>query len=207
MSIYLDDITRSNIRSGTTREFLTSYEWDFRFTKVPSDLNSAVFKQNFRLRAKSVIPPEEPVNQPAVITIRGHQFSQPGMTFHNGQASFIIQDFADVGIQKPLIQLNYDICDPETKAMNKNPKDYLFNFVIVRLDPTRKLVKVWKCKDCVLQFANVVEDMDESKNPIGQTSVSFSIDEYTLEFPDISTAITTYNMTHYDKYSTKSLEI
>ena len=187
MASKMTDIVRDNIKSSTTAEFLTSFEWDFEFTRMPDMFGSdGSWKNNygklFRLRTNSVVTPEEPVNQPISIEIRGQRFSQPGKVEHSGQFSFALQDFADVALQKPLMQLQYETCNPLTKQMGRHPSQYFFDCKIYQCNSARQPVKVWICKDCLLVACAVTDEMNGEKTPVGQLQVTFTTDIYTVEY-------------------------
>ena len=190
MADFMDVMKRSNIRnSTTTAEIITSYEWDFQFTKVPGlwgnvgDAAVSKFLDLYRCRTDSVAVPEEPQQTPVVVGIRGHQFSQPGLSANYGQFSFVLQDFADTGIQKNLLQLQYAMSMPETKEMKSNSNDFFFDCNFYQLNSERQLIKKWVCKDCLLLLANVTDTMNSTKSAVGQISVAFSTDFYTIEYP------------------------
>lgn len=188
---FMDVMKRSRIRNTeTTAEIITSYEWDFRFTKVPGlwggdnpSESTRKYMELFRCRTDSVTTPEEPVNQPVSVMIRGHQFSQPGMSNNFGTFGFILQDFADTGIQKDLMALQYAMSLPNTKGMKDAANRFFFDGELYQLNPERKLIKKWVVKDCLLIQAQVQDAMNSSKAAVGQTNVSFSTDFYTIEYP------------------------
>ena len=182
---FMDQVKRSSIRQGNTKELLTSFEWDFKFTSVPSILNT--FKDNelnglMRGRTLSVQPPEDPQNNIISVMIHGHRFQQVGDVPAYGQFVITVQDFADLTVQQLFTKLIYSTSDPKTKAIKGNPNDYLFNMNIYRLDPEWNAVKVWVCQDCLVQMADSNEQMTGDKQPVGSTTISISVDQYTVEF-------------------------
>ena len=190
----MTDLTRSNIKGAYTKEFLTSFEWDFKFDRFP-DLfgsESGTLADTIRLRCTNVQTPEEPVNNPVSIEIRGQRYSQPGLVNHYGSFAFVIQDFADTAVQKPFMSLIYEMCDPFTKAMARSPKSYMFDCRIFQLNSTREVVKVWVCKDCQIVSAAVTDDMSGDKTPVGQVSLTFTTDFYTVEYATGSEDKSTY---------------
>lgn len=202
----MNEITRSNIRGKTTSEFITSYEWDFEFDKVPYIIGSNSLK-NLRLRCSQVNTPEEPVSPNMSVNIRGHVFSQIGLVMHAGTFTIVSQDFSDTSVQQPLMKLMYAICDPTTKATIGSPRDFFFDCRIYQLNAKREIIKVWVCKDCLLQSVQIADDMTSEKNIIGQTNVMFSTDCFTVEYPvkaaESATDPTYYLVNGADKKSLK----
>ena len=201
MSMMTDVAVRSQIRNRATQEFLTSYEWDFEFVNPPSILGSD-FQKNLRLRCTEVATPEEPQSPNMSVNIRGHIFSQVGMIMHNGAFVLTVQDFSDMALQKPIMEMLYAICDPITKAVNGSVNDYRFNFKLYQMNAEREIVKVWKCKDCLLQAINVNDSMTSDKSIIGQMTLNISTDCFTVEYPTAATSLTT-DPTYYDGKSAK----
>ena len=211
---FMDVMKRSKIRVvDTTSELITSYEWDFRFTKIPQvwangELSNETVKRYmelFRCRTNSVVVPEEPQQTPVSVMIRGHQFSQPGMSNNFGQFSFVLQDFADTGIQKELIALQYAMSLPNSKGMKAPANKFFFNCELFQLDSERRMIKKWICTDCLLILANVVDTMDSSKTAVGQTSVAFSTDFYTIEYPTAPTDVIGSQTYYYSTNSASSI--
>ena len=139
----LEELKRSDIRTSNTSPFLTTFEWEFEFTKLPDVINGSKDELNNLMmkRVTSITVPQDPVNTPIAVNIRGHQFSQPGLTPNNGVFAMNFQDFGDQAIQKVFTQLLYAMSDPLTRRMvGGNPNAYKFDCNIYRLDAnmTRK---------------------------------------------------------------------
>lgn len=187
MAELMDAINRTKIRSANTAPLLSSFEWAFEFTTLPGYGDTASLNQMndlFMGRATSVTVPADPSDSPMSVVIHGHVFSQVGLTAHNGSFSVSFQDFADLKIQKYFSKLRYSATDPLTKATNGSPNNYFFNCKIYRLDPTRKIVKVWKCVDCLCITCDADDSMTADKSVVGGCTVGFTCDMFTTEFLD-----------------------
>lgn len=187
MAELMDAIKRNSIRSASTAPLLSSFEWAFEFNTLPGYSEGTSLEQMNKLflgRATSVTVPADPSDAPMSVVIHGHVFSQVGLTPHNGSFSISFQDFADLKIQKYFSKLRYSATDPITKATNGSPNNYFFNCTIYRLDPTRKIVKVWKCVDCLCITCDADDSMTSDKSPIGGCTVGFTCDLFTTEFLD-----------------------
>lgn len=183
----LEDLKRSDIRTSNTSPFLTTFEWEFEFTKLPDVINGSKDELNNLMmkRVTSITVPQDPVNTPIAVNIRGHQFSQPGLTPNNGVFAMNFQDFGDQAIQKVFTQLLYAMSDPLTRRMvGGNPNAYKFDCNIYRLDANMTRKKAWICKDCLLGTSDTGEDMNSDKSPVGQGVVSFVADLVTVEYFD-----------------------
>ena len=179
------EIQRSTIRTDNTAPFLTTFEWEFEFTKVPSVISSSITSLNDLLmrRVTSVTVPQDPVNNPIAVNIRGHQFSQPGLTPNSGVFALTFQDFGDQAIQKVFTQLLYAMSDPKTRQMvGGNPNAFKFDCKIYRLDASLKRKKAWVCKECLLGSCDTGEEMNSDKSPVGQGVISFVSDITTIEY-------------------------
>ena len=205
---FMDNVKRSTIRTGTTSEFFTSFEWDYKFIGEPKVLENTNIEWNdfqniMRARTISVTPPEDPIPQNMTVNIRGHRFQQVGDVPAYGQAGIQVQDFSDARVMQVLHKLIYSQADPVTKATDYIPRQYLFDMEFYRLDPTRKVVKVWRCKDCLIQGVDVSDDMTSDKHPVGVINIVISIDLYTIEYVELpSTAL---GASYYGFASNKSL--
>lgn len=182
-------IDRNKIRNVNTAPMLSSFEWAFEFKTLPgigSGESSSLNQMNELLmgRATAVTVPADPSDAPMSVIIHGHVFSQVGLTPHNGSFSISFQDFADLRIQKYFTKLRYTATDPVTKATVGQPNNYFFDCVIYRLDPTRKIVKAWKCIDCLCITCDADDSMTSDKSPVGGCTVGFSCDLFTTEFLD-----------------------
>lgn len=187
MAFKFEDLKRQEIRTSNTAPFLTTFEWEFEFTKVPSVIESSKEDLNKLLmkRVTSVTVPQDPINNPIAVNIRGHQFSQPGLTPNNGVFAMTFQDFGDQAIQKVFTQLLYAMSDPLTRQMvGGNPNAYKFDCTIYRLDANLIRRKAWVCKDCLLGTSDTGEDMNSDKSPVGQGVISFTVDLFTVEYCD-----------------------
>lgn len=187
MAFQFKDLKRQEIRTSNTAPFLTTFEWEFEFTKVPSIISSSKEDLNKLLmkRVTSVTVPQDPINNPIAVNIRGHQFSQPGLTPNNGVFAMTFQDFGDQAIQKVFTQLLYAMSDPLTRQMvGGNPNAYKFDCNIYRLDANLTRRKAWVCKDCLLGTSDTGEDMNSDKSPVGQGVISFTVDLFTVEYFD-----------------------
>ena len=176
-----------SIRTDNTAPFLTTFEWEFVFTKVPSVISDSIETLNELLmkRVTSVTVPQDPVNNPIAVNIRGHQFSQPGLTPNSGVFALTFQDFGDQAIQKVFSQLLYAMSDPKTRQMvGGNPNAFKFDCKIYRLDANMKRKKPWICKECLLGSCDTGEEMNSDKSPVGQGVISFVSDITTIEYFD-----------------------
>lgn len=183
----MEAISRNKIRNVNTAPMLSSFEWAFEFTSLPGITDTtSVEKMNelFMGRATSVTVPADPSDAPMSVMIHGHVFSQVGLTPHNGSFSISFQDFADLKIQKYFTKLRYTATDPITKATLGQPNNYFFDCRIYRLDPTRNIVKVWKCIDCLCITCDADDSMTSDKSPVGGCTVGFTCDLFTTEFLD-----------------------
>ena len=183
----LEELKRSDIRTSNTSPFLTTFEWEFEFTKLPDVINGSKDELNNLMmkRVTSITVPQDPVNTPIAVNIRGHQFSQPGLTPNNGVFAMNFQDFGDQAIQKVFTQLLYAMSDPLTRRMvGGNPNAYKFDCNIYRLDANMTRKKAWICKDCLLGTSDTGEDMNSDKSPVGQGVISFVSDITTIEYFD-----------------------
>ena len=190
---FMDNVKRSTIRTGTTSEFFSSFEWDYKFNGEPTVLKSTEvdwteFQNLMRARTLSVTPPEDPIPQNMTVNIRGHRFQQVGDVPAYGQAGIQVQDFSDAKIMQLLHKLIYSQSNPEDKSTEYVPRSYLFDMEFYRLDPQRRVVKVWKCKDCLIQGVDVSDDMTSDKHPVGVINIVISIDLYTIEYVDAPSA-------------------
>lgn len=193
---YNENIKRSSIRTGNTKELLSSFEWDFEFVSVPvilSQFKDEQLNKLMRGRTLAVQVPEDPQNNIMSVMIHGHRFQQIGDVPAYGQFVITVQDFADLTIQQIFTKLTYSTSDPETKKVKGNPNDYLFDMRIKRMDPTWNTVKTWVCHDCLVQMADANESMTGDKQPVGSTTISFSVDQYTIEFNKTSSDSSMYN--------------
>ena len=191
----VDSIKRSDIVGGTTREFLTSYDWNFNFTKVPEIFSTAasverLLNETLLYRTDSVTVPEDPVAERVQVVIHGHSFSQPGLVPNYGTFGFQVQDFADAQIQAFFTRFAYLTCDPLTKAMKGYANQFKFNCKITQLDSQRNPIKVWNCKDCLVSTANVNDILDGTKTIVGGIAIVFTSDCYTIEYFNGSDAST-----------------
>lgn len=187
MATSLSQLQRSTIRTDNTAPFLTTFEWEFEFTKVPDVINASMTNLNDLLmkRVTSVTVPQDPVNNPIAVNIRGHQFSQPGLTPNSGVFALTFQDFGDQAIQKVFSQLLYAMSDPLTRQMvGGNPNAFKFDCKIYRLDANMKRKKAWICKECLLGSCDTGEEMNSDKSPVGQGVISFVSDITTIEYFD-----------------------
>ncbi len=200
MATSLSQLQRSTIRTDNTAPFLTTFEWEFEFTKVPEVISASKDNLNDLLmkRVTSVTVPQDPVNNPIAVNIRGHQFSQPGLTPNSGVFALTFQDFGDQAIQKVFSQLLYAMSDPLTRRMvGGNPNAFKFDCKIYRLDANMKRKKAWICKECLLGSCDTGEEMNSDKSPVGQGVVSFVSDITTIEyFNDDGTASYYYGTTN-----------
>ena len=197
-SEFMSNVVRSKIRTGQTSEFLSSFEWDFKFVSVPRVIrntgSSDEIEQLIRTRAISVQVPEDPVPQNMTVNIRSHRFQQIGDVPAYGQAAIQVQDFADQKCTQAIQKLIYHQSDPETKETYGAPNEYLFDMEFWRLDPQRQAIKVWRCHDCLFQAADSDEAMTSDKRIVGVTNIIISIDQYTIEYVTNRTALTSsYN--------------
>lgn len=198
---FMSNIKYNSIRSGSTSELLTSFDWDYEFVSVPTILSSykgETLNKLMRGRTLMVQPPEDPQNQPISVMIHGHRFQQIGDTPAYGQFVITVQDFSDLSIQRLFTALIYSASDPETKAIEGSPSDYLFDMNIYRLDPRWRVVKAWRCHNCLVQMADSNEQMTGDKQPVGSVTISISVDQYTVEFlngsPSDTNTETMYNL-------------
>lgn len=199
----MEAISRDKIRNVNTAPLLSSFEWAFEFKTLPgitSTDNIKTMNDLFMGRATSVTVPADPSDAPMSVMIHGHVFSQVGLTPHNGSFSISFQDFADLRIQKYFTKLRYIATDPVTKATVGQPNNYFFDCVIYRLDPTRNIVKVWKCVDCLCITCDADDSMTSDKSPVGGCTVGFTCDLFTTEFLDAPDATSISNSNYgYDR--------
>lgn len=187
------ELTRGEIYRGTTT-FLTHYDWEIQFTNAPSiflegemgatNLIDTILNEALKCKTIGWSAIDIPDNEPMQVNIRGHRFSQVGMTANYGAVTIQAMDDASLSLTKYLVALAKAEDDPDTHSTRGlNPGDLHFDFNIYRLNPQGQKVLRWKCEHCLLTNKQFDSTGTSEKSIAQQLSLVFMVDFFKIEFP------------------------
>ena len=187
------ELTRGEIYKGTTT-FLTHYDWEIDFISAPpvfsdggsgaTDYVDQILNETLRCKTVGWSAIDIPDNEPMQVNIKGHRFSQVGMTSNFGSVTIQAIDDASLSLTKYLVALAKAEDDPETHSTRgRNPGDLHFNFNIYRLNPQGERVLRWKCEHCLLTNKQFDSTGTSEKSIAQQLSLVFMVDFFKIEFP------------------------